>query len=62
MIDLSNLPSMPLDAGLSERIRERCHKALTEQRRHEHRGDRWWFAAAAAYLLTAIQQALAFLL
>jgi hypothetical protein len=53
---------MPLDAGLSERIRERCHKALTEQRRHEHRGDRWWFAAAAAYLLTAIQQALAFLL
>ena len=62
MIDLSSLPSMGPDTGVSDRIRERCRQALTEQRRHEYRGDRWWFAAAAAYLLTAIQQALAFLL
>jgi hypothetical protein len=61
MNHLSSLPSMPPDAGASIRIRERCHQALSRQRRHEHRGDPWWFAAAAAYLLTAIQQALAFL-
>jgi hypothetical protein len=61
VIELSSLPSVPPDAGDSDRIRQRCHQALVERRRHEPRGDRWWFAAAAAYLLTAIQQALAFL-
>jgi hypothetical protein len=52
---------MPPDAGVSDRIRERCHQALMQQPRLKDRGDRLWFAAAAVYLLTAIQQALAFL-
>jgi hypothetical protein len=53
---------MSPDAGVSDRIRQRCHAALTgERRKVKRRGDGWLFAAAAAYLLTAIQQALAFL-
>ena len=62
MIDLSSLPSMPPDPAVSDRIRERCHQALIEQPGLQDRSDRWWFAAAGVYLLTAIQQALAFLL
>ena len=60
-MDLSGLPSMPPDARASERIRQRCHAALTAQPQREPRGDGWLFAAAAAYLLTAIVQAMAFL-
>jgi len=59
--DLSGLPSMPPDARASERIRQRCHAALTQRGKREPRGDGWLFAAAAAYLLTAIAQAMAFL-
>ena len=62
MIEMSGLPSMSPDARNIDRVRRRCHAALAERRRHEHRGDSWYFAAAAAYLLTAIQQALAVLL
>ena len=62
MIDLAGLPSTSPDAAASDRIRRRCHAALIgERRKAHHRGDGWLFAAAAAYLLTAIQQALAFL-
>jgi len=62
VIDLSGLPSMSPDAGVSDRIRQRCHASLTHGRRSvKRRGDAWLFAAAAVYLLTAIQQALAFL-
>ena len=61
MIDLCGLPSMPPDARATERIRQRCHSALTSQPKRETRGNGWWFVAAAAYLLTAIVQALAFL-
>ena len=62
MIDLSGLPSMPPDAGVSDRIRERCHAQLkTGHRTYDRRGDRWLFAAAGVYLIAAILQALAFL-
>ena len=60
-MDLSSLPSMPPGAPASERIRQRCHAALTAQPKREPRGNGWWFLAAAAYLLTAIVQALAYL-
>jgi hypothetical protein len=60
-MDLSSLPSVPPDAGASERIRQRCHAALTAQPKREPRGNGWWFVAAAAYLLAAIHQALMFL-
>jgi hypothetical protein len=53
---------MSPDAGVSARIRQRCHASLTNGRRGvKRRGDGWLFAAAAAYLVAAIQQALAFL-
>ena len=62
MIDLSGLPSTSPDAAVNGRIRRRCHAALMGERRKAHpRGDGWLFAAAAAYLVAAIQQALAFL-
>ena len=61
MTDLSGLPSVAPEARASERIRQRCHVALTAQPKREPRGNGWLFAAAAAYLLTAIVQALAFL-
>ena len=61
MIDLSRLPSMTPDARVTGRIRQRCHGALTSQPKRETRGNEWWFVAAAAYLVTAIVQALAFL-
>ena len=62
MIDLSGLPPMSPDAAVNDRIRRRCRAALIgERRKADHRGDGWLFAAAAAYLVTAIQQALAFL-
>ena len=60
-MDLSSLPSISPDARVSERIRERCHATLIAQPKREPRGNGWWFVAAAAYLLTAIVQALAFL-
>ena len=60
-MDLSSLPSMPPDARVSERIRQRCHATLTAQPRREPRGNGWWFLAAAAYLFAAIHQALMFL-
>lgn len=61
-MDLSSLPSMPPDARACERIRQRCHATLTAQPKREPRGNGWWFvAAAAAYLLAAIHQALLFL-
>ena len=60
MIDLSGLPSTSPDAAGSDRIRRRCHAALIgERRKAKHRGDGWLFAAAAAYLVAAIQYALA---
>ena len=63
MIGMSGLPSMSPDARNRDRIRQRCHAALTGERRNvKRRVDGWLFAAAAAYLVTAIQQALAFLL
>jgi hypothetical protein len=49
------------DARATERIRQRCHGMLTSQPKREPRRNGWWFLAAAAYLLTAIVQALAFL-
>jgi hypothetical protein len=62
VIDLSGLPSMSPDAGVSDRIRQRCRASLMNGRRiMKRRGDGWLFAAAAAYLVAAIQQALAFL-
>jgi hypothetical protein len=60
-MDLSGLPSMPPDARASDRIRQRCHHALAAPPRHSHHGDRLLFAAAAAYLVAAIHQALLFL-
>ena len=59
MIDLSSLPPMPPDAGVSDRIRRSCHASLiAERRKVKHRGDGWLLAAAAAYLIAAIHQAL----
>ena len=52
---------MPPDAAVVERIRQRCHNALTSQPTCEPRGNGWWFLAAAVYLVTAIVQAMAFL-
>jgi hypothetical protein len=50
---------MPPDAGVSDRIRRSCHASLVgERRKVKHRGDGWLFAAAAAYLIAAIHQAL----
>jgi hypothetical protein len=59
MIDLSTLPSLPPEPGVSDRIRRRCHASLLGERRQvTHGGDGWLFAAAAAYLIAAIHQAL----
>lgn len=61
MIDVSGLPSTSPDARSIDRVRRRCHAALSERRRQEHGGDGWLFAAAAVYLISAIQQAIEFL-
>jgi hypothetical protein len=52
---------MPPDARDTDRVRQRCQQALAGQRRDKPRGDGWFFAAAAVYLITAIQQAIEFL-
>ena len=61
MTDFSALQSTPPDAGATDRIRRRCHQALTEQRRDKHHADGWLFTAAGLYLVAAIAQALTFL-
>ena len=61
MIDFSELPSTSPDAGATDRIRRRCHQALTEQRRDDGHADGWLFAAAGLYLVAAIAQAFTFL-
>ena len=61
MTDFSALQSTSPDAAATDRIRRRCHQALSEQRRDKDHADGWLFAAAGFYLVAAIAQAMAFL-
>ena len=61
MIDFSALPSTSPDAGATDRIRRRCHDALSAGPRPHRLGDGWLFAAAGLYLVAALVQALTFL-